>query len=283
MSACIAVPVGTAANGQRPKAVRKAPHIGARLQLTRCLRCPAMTAGRSSAGRLTRSANSIGARRIRVEVRAQDGAESSANLQAVPRSPLEVVGAVFKGVLGLLNQASGGLASPSPTALMASAVLLPMGDFQAGCIACLQNQVFMTGYFAWLFAQLLKVPTHFIATGVWRLRAMVDSGGMPSSHSSLCMGVTTAVAVKHGLESSMFPVCLAFSLIVMYDAAGVRRHAGKQAQVINKIVQSMGEAWETGKMDTKPLKEVLGHTPVQVFAGAVLGIVVGIMYSRLFC
>jgi hypothetical protein len=70
-----------------------------------------------------------------------------------------------------------------------------------------------------------------VVTGQNLPREQVDAGGMPSSHSSLCMGITTAVAVQQGLCSTLFPVCLGFSLIVMYDAAGVRRHAGKQAEV----------------------------------------------------
>lgn len=71
--------------------------------------------------------------------------------------------------------------------------------------------------------------------GVWDVRAMVDSGGMPSSHSSLCAGITTAVALQQGFGSPLFAACLCFSVIVMYDAMGVRRHAGKQAEVLNKV------------------------------------------------
>lgn len=114
--------------------------------------------------------------------------------------------------------------------------------------------------------------TYRITHGKWRFRALLDSGGMPSSHSSLCVGVTTSIALTQGFSSSAFATALAFSLIVMYDAAGVRRHAGKQAQILNKIILSSQDEFGTG---TEQLKEVLGHTPLQVFAGCVLGIVTG--------
>jgi len=184
-----------------------------------------------------------------------------------------------------LEQAGGDLRVPGALGLLASAVILP--DCINGPLCeVLNNQTFMTGYFSWLFAQLMKVPTSFLRTGKWRLGAMVDAGGMPSSHSSLCMGITTSVAMQHGLSSSLFPVCLGFSLIVMYDAAGVRRHAGKQAEVINRLVADVfsGKPEMLHKVlkEGKELKEVLGHTPVQVFCGAILGVLVGYIYGNYF-
>lgn len=220
-------------------------------------------------------------RRTLVKTHSSQGADMSATPE--PEPVLSRLAAALKAVMGALHKAGGGLPAPHPLGLLASAVFIPAGlegGFMGGLTEMYNNQVFMTGYFAWLFAQLLKVPTHFLTTGVWRLKAMVDAGGMPSSHSSLCMGVTTAIAIKEGLGSSAFPMALAFSLIVMYDAAGVRRHAGKQAEVINKIV-SAGNL--LGLEISKPLKEVLGHTPVQVFAGALLGVVVAIGYATYCC
>nr|QKY15186.1 acid phosphatase/vanadium-dependent haloperoxidase-related protein (APH) [Polytomella parva] len=105
---------------------------------------------------------------------------------------------------------------------------------------------------------------------------MVDSGGMPSSHSSLCSGITTAVAIEHGFGSSLFAACVCFSVIVMYDAMGVRRHAGKQAEVLNKV---LGELLDDHPMGMTKLKEVLGHTPLQVICGAILGLIVAVALS----
>ena len=106
-----------------------------------------------------------------------------------------------------------------------------------------------------------------------------DSGGMPSSHTSLVVGLATSVALTHGLGSSLFVSCLSFALIVMYDAAGVRRHAGKQAEVLNALVEDYFQGHPVSEQE---LKEVLGHTPLQVAMGALLGIVVAVGYHRYF-
>lgn len=93
------------------------------------------------------------------------------------------------------------------------------------------NPTFVSGFFAWVIAQSMKVFLHFYFERKWDFKILCASGGMPSSHSALCTALTTSVAICHGVADSLFPVCLGFSLIVMYDAIGVRRHAGMQAQV----------------------------------------------------
>lgn len=138
-----------------------------------------------------------------------------------------------------------------------------------------RNYVFMAGFWGWFLAQTCKIFTKRWRKGVWDLKAIVDSGGMPSSHSALCSAVTTATAMEFGLGSSLFAVSLAFSSIVMYDAAGVRRHAGKQAEVLNILLEDLLEGHAVS--ETK-LKEVLGHTPIQVCVGALLGLLVGIFF-----
>ncbi|KAK3278221.1 prolyl aminopeptidase [Cymbomonas tetramitiformis] len=160
-------------------------------------------------------------------------------------------------------------------ALLGAAALMPV--LGSAWSDILVNQTFMATFFGWGLAQLLKVPTHYLAKGKWRLMALFDSGGMPSSHSALCMGITTSIAMQYGLSSPLFPMALGFSLIVMYDAAGVRRHAGKQAEVINKIVADLFQGHP--HLDHKELKEVLGHTPIQVVSGAFLGVVVAYLYG----
>ena len=142
-----------------------------------------------------------------------------------------------------------------------------------------ENLVFMSSFWSWLIAQTMKYFTAFYREGRWDWRVMFDSGGMPSSHTSLVVGLTTAIGYQYGLGSTLFPLSLAFSLIVMYDAAGVRRHAGKQAEVLNRILDDMfhGES-----ISQKKLKEVLGHSPLQVLAGAVLGVFIAILYAYKF-
>ncbi|KAF2315213.1 hypothetical protein GH714_038450 [Hevea brasiliensis] len=93
------------------------------------------------------------------------------------------------------------------------------------------NPTFISGLLAWFVAQSIKVILNFFVERKWDLRILFASGGMPSSHSALCTALTTSVALCHGVADSLFPVCLGFSLIVMYDAIGVRRHAGMQAEV----------------------------------------------------
>ncbi|CAL5382263.1 unnamed protein product [Camellia sinensis] len=138
------------------------------------------------------------------------------------------------------------------------------------------NPTFVSGLFALVIAQSTKVILNFFVERKWDLRIMFASGGMPSSHSALCTALTTSVAICHGVADSLFPVCLGFSLIVMYDAIGVRRHAGMQAEkgelvVLNMIVEDL---FQGHPISQRKLKELLGHTPSQVFAGAMLGIVV---------
>lgn len=133
------------------------------------------------------------------------------------------------------------------------------------------NPSFVSGLFAWLIAQSTKVFLNFFVERKWDLRILFASGGMPSSHSALCTALTTSVAVCHGVADSLFPVCLGFSLIVMYDAIGVRRHAGMQAEVLNMIVEDL---FQGHPISQRKLKELLGHTPLQVLAGALLGILV---------
>ncbi|XP_078152460.1 acid phosphatase/vanadium-dependent haloperoxidase-related protein [Carex rostrata] len=133
------------------------------------------------------------------------------------------------------------------------------------------NPTFVSGLVAWFLAQTMKVFLNFFVERKWDWGILFSSGGMPSSHSSLCTALTASVALCHGISDSMFPVCLGFSLIVMYDAIGVRRHAGMQAEVLNKIIEDL---FQGHPISERKLKEFLGHTPSQVFAGAVLGILV---------
>ncbi|KAH9616017.1 hypothetical protein KSS87_003381 [Heliosperma pusillum] len=133
------------------------------------------------------------------------------------------------------------------------------------------NPTFISGLIALLLAQSMKVVLNFFVERKWDFSIMFTSGGMPSSHSALCTALTTSVALCHGVSDSLFPVCLGFSLVVMYDAIGVRRHAGMQAQVLNKIIEDL---FQGHPISERKLKELLGHTPSQVVAGALLGIAV---------
>ena len=139
----------------------------------------------------------------------------------------------------------------------------------------LSNNVLWTAVIAWFVAQVLKIIFVFIEERRLNLKRFIGSGGMPSSHSSFAVSLATSVGFVEGFGSVDFAICFCFALIVMYDAAGVRRSAGQQAKVLNKIV----DEWEEGNFkDTdKELKELLGHTPVEVCAGALLGLLISII------
>lgn len=151
-----------------------------------------------------------------------------------------------------------------------------MGRGGASILADLSsNYVFVVGFCGWFCAQFLKIFTKAYKTGVWDVRTMFDSGGMPSSHSALCSSVATAIAMSQGLGSPLFAVSVCFSVIVMYDAMGIRRHAGLQAEVLNIVAKEVLEGHPKAE---RKLKEVLGHTPRQVYAGLTLGVVVGLLF-----
>lgn len=126
----------------------------------------------------------------------------------------------------------------------------------------------------WFFIQLFKLITEIIKTKKFNFKKIMQAGGMPSSHTAVVVSLTTMVGKSEGITSPIFGVALIFAFIVMYDAAGVRRAAGKQAELLNKIVNTPGLS---GVEVSEKLVEVLGHTPVQVFVGALIGIIVGLI------
>lgn len=127
----------------------------------------------------------------------------------------------------------------------------------------------------WFFIQLFKVLYDLVKTKKINFKRIMGAGGMPSSHSAVVTSLATLVGKYEGIESSIFAVSVIFACVVMYDAAGVRRAAGKQAKLLNKIVETPG----LSKVEvSERLVEALGHTPIQVFVGAFIGIVVGCIW-----
>lgn len=137
----------------------------------------------------------------------------------------------------------------------------------------ISNSVFFTALIGWFAAQVLKII--FSREKKLDFKRIVGSGGMPSSHASFVTALTFAVGFTEGFDSALFAVSAVFSFVVMYDAAGVRRAAGQQAAILNKIVSDLKNA--DYSHTNKKLKELVGHTPLQVFAGAVLGFVIAII------
>lgn len=137
------------------------------------------------------------------------------------------------------------------------------------------NHSLLTGLAAWLLAQLLKPPLEYIRKGKWNWGYLLSAGGMPSSHSALMVGTTLGVALHVGFDSPVFAIAVAATMIVIYDAAGVRREAGRHAEKINVLIE---ELLSGHPISEEELREVLGHTPLEVTGGIFLGIVVGILY-----
>lgn len=139
----------------------------------------------------------------------------------------------------------------------------------------LHNKTITVPVFAWFLAQLLKVINVLLTSKRIDFTRFIGSGGMPSSHSAFIVSLTTVVGKINGIGSTEFGISLAVSLIVMYDAAGIRRAAGKQAKVLNQLVYSHNDKVY---FDEK-LKELLGHSPFEVVMGALLGIIMGIWFG----
>lgn len=136
------------------------------------------------------------------------------------------------------------------------------------------SSILVTTIIAWFTAQVLKVILVFIKKKKLDFRRLIGSGGMPSSHASFVVSLAASVGLKEGFSSTMFAISVVVALVVMYDAAGVRRAAGQQAKILNMLVDEWGK--NNFENTEKKLKELLGHTPTEVFAGALLGIAVAL-------
>lgn len=124
----------------------------------------------------------------------------------------------------------------------------------------------------WFFIQTFKVVWDLVTTRKFNFKRILGAGGMPSSHTAVVMSLSTLIGREYGFNSPLFALSMVFAFIVMYDAAGVRRAAGKQARLLNKIIETPGLS--DIEVQEK-LVEVLGHTPTQVIVGAIIGIIVG--------
>jgi uncharacterized protein len=127
---------------------------------------------------------------------------------------------------------------------------------------------------AWAIAQAAKVILTSMRQRRLNLRVLAETGGMPSSHAAIVMGLTTAVGKYAGVSSASFAIALIFSFVVMYDAAGLRRAAGRQAAILNRLVEDL---MHMRGVQEQRLRELLGHTPFEVVVGALLGFVVGLI------
>lgn len=154
----------------------------------------------------------------------------------------------------------------------------------------LYNFPLLASLAAIFFAQFIKVPIYFIVSKKLDWSLITSTGGMPSSHSAAVTALSTGVALDHGLDSSIFAISAVFAIITMFDATGVRRHAGEQATVLNQLVLDFNKFVEEAKVwpkkaeqdKQKKLKELLGHQPIEVFFGGLTGILLALLLHYLF-
>ncbi len=140
----------------------------------------------------------------------------------------------------------------------------------------MQYKYLIIPFAVWFFIQLFKLVYDLVTTKQFNFKRILGAGGMPSSHSAVVTSLATMIGVSQGFDSQMFALATIFAFVVMYDAAGIRRAAGKQAHILNKIVNTPGLS---GVEVTEKLQEVLGHTPKQVIVGAIIGVIVGLIFA----
>ncbi len=134
----------------------------------------------------------------------------------------------------------------------------------------LENKVLMIALVSWAVAQGSKVLIEVLSYRKVDLKRFVGSGGMPSSHSAFVMALSTGIGKLEGWESPLFAIAMSFAFVVMYDAAGVRRAAGKQAEILNIIIK---DVIEHKVLKEERLKELIGHTPIEVIIGGIIGVI----------
>ena len=134
-----------------------------------------------------------------------------------------------------------------------------------------RNKIFLTVLCSWIIAQALKVLVGFFIQKKLDFRWFVGTGGMPSSHTAGASCLATAIGLSYGFDSVHFALAASFAIVVMFDAQGVRRATGRQARILNKI---MDDIYWQGKIQEGRLREFIGHTPIEVIAGFVLGVVI---------
>ncbi len=144
----------------------------------------------------------------------------------------------------------------------------------------ISNLPLVAAFLAWFIAQIIKLFFDLIQNKRIKLSLLVSSGGMPSSHTSSVCALTTVIGIQNGVASQLFAIAFVFSIIVMYDAMGVRRETGKHSEILNNLINDI--------LDYKPeyfqknLKELVGHTPFQVLCGAILGVVTAIILNNIY-
>ena len=137
-----------------------------------------------------------------------------------------------------------------------------------------ENKYIYVPVLLWFAIQLFKLLYDLVKTRKFNFKRILGAGGMPSSHSAVVTSLATLIGKYEGVNTAIFAVSFVMAFVVMYDACGVRRAAGKQAALLNKLVETPGL---TGIQVSEKLVDVLGHTPIQVIVGALIGLIAGLL------
>ena len=134
-----------------------------------------------------------------------------------------------------------------------------------------KNYIFIIGSVAWVIAQVTKIPWEYFKTKKWNWSLLFRAGGMPSSHSALVTGIAHSIGLHEGFDTPIFALAATVAIVVIYDATGIRRQAGKHAELINAMIDDLTSGHP---LKGEELLVVLGHTPIEAFAGVLLGLIV---------
>jgi acid phosphatase family membrane protein YuiD len=149
-----------------------------------------------------------------------------------------------------------------------------MQDVIGGII---RNHVLMVTLMAWAFAQTIKVVLGVLRTKKFDFRWFIGTGGMPSAHAAGSSALAVIIGLEYGFDTLAFALAAVFAMVTMFDAQGVRRSTGKQAAILNKVLDDI--YWK-GKIEEARLKELIGHTPIEVFMGSIIGILLAVIFQR---
>lgn len=147
--------------------------------------------------------------------------------------------------------------------------------------ALISNYILWTSLLAWILAQIAKIVINFLLEKKWDFDLLTSSGGFPSSHTAIVCALAIGIGKTDGWDTSLFAIAVALAVIVMYDAAGVRRATGNHARIINHLVLWMREHptdFLGYNIQEEKFKELIGHTPFEVFGGAILGCAIGLIF-----
>lgn len=137
------------------------------------------------------------------------------------------------------------------------------------------NPVLMAALTAWAIAQAIKVPLDFLQFRRWNWALLFRAGGMPSSHSALVTACAHSIGLFFGFQSPLFALAAVIAMIVIYDATGIRRQAGKHAEIINAMIRDLASGHP---LQERQLREVLGHTPVEALGGTLFGLLISYLF-----